>query len=71
MKKAILVLLCCAMLASTASCNNNDCHVNSTDTSSKNDDTQVSLEQPRLTPEPYSDLTKMATIWRDEKAMAE
>lgn len=67
MKKTILILLCCAMLVVTISCNINDSTAHSTDVSSQKDDAPVTLDPSQLNPEPHSDLTKKASIWRDKK----
>ena len=67
MKKAILILVCCTMLVLTISCNANDNSVHQTDTSSQKEFAPVTSETSQLNPEPYSNLTKKASIWRDKE----
>lgn len=67
MKKIIVILLCCVMSFAAVSCNINNSTTYSTDTSSQQENPSDESESSHLKPEPYSDLTKKASIWRDDK----
>ena len=68
MRKAILISLCCTMFVLAISCNTNDSTIHPTDTSGQKEIAHVTLETPQLDPEPYSNLTKKASIWRDKES---
>ena len=68
MRKAILISLCCTMFVLAISCNTNDSTIHPTDTSSQKEIAHVTLETSQLDPDPYSNLTKKASIWRDKES---